>query len=73
MIECGILSVKNGPKSLLEIGFDGSQRKRIMDFRPHLPLVFQLRLADSLYPPMTLRAVADGQRACVREADYKAK
>jgi hypothetical protein len=42
MIECGILSVQNGPKSLLEIGFDGSRRKQIMDFRPHLPLVFQL-------------------------------
>jgi hypothetical protein len=42
MIEGGILSVQNGPKSLLEIGFDGSRRKQIADFRPHLPLVFQL-------------------------------
>jgi hypothetical protein len=42
MIECGILSVQNGPKSLLEIAFDRSRRKQIMDFRPHLPLVFHL-------------------------------
>ena len=42
MLESGILSVQSGPKSLLEIGFDGSRRKQIKDFRPHLPLVFQL-------------------------------
>jgi glyoxalase-like protein len=42
MVESGILSTQKGPKSLLEIGFDGNRRKEIMDFRPHLPLVFQL-------------------------------
>jgi hypothetical protein len=42
MVESGILSVQHGQKSLLQIGFDGSRRKRIADFRPHLPLVFQL-------------------------------
>jgi hypothetical protein len=36
MIECGILSVKNGPKSLLEIGFDGSRRKQIYGFQAAL-------------------------------------
>jgi hypothetical protein len=42
MVEGGILSVQKGPKSLLEIGFDGRWRKEIADFRPNLPLVFQL-------------------------------
>jgi hypothetical protein len=27
---------------ILEIGFDGNRRKEIVDFRPYLPLVFQL-------------------------------
>jgi hypothetical protein len=42
ILESGVLSAKKGPKSLLEIGFDGNRRKEIADFRPHLPLVFQL-------------------------------
>jgi hypothetical protein len=42
MVESGILSTQKRPKSLLEIGFDGNRRKEIVDFRPHLPLVFQL-------------------------------
>jgi len=42
MVESGILSIQKGPRSLLEIGFDGNRRKEIVDFRPHLPLVFQL-------------------------------
>jgi hypothetical protein len=42
MVESGILSTQKGPKSLLEIAFDGNRRKEIVDFRPHLPLVFQL-------------------------------
>jgi hypothetical protein len=42
VVESGILSTQKGPKPLLEIEFDGNQRKEIVDFRPHLPLVFQL-------------------------------
>jgi hypothetical protein len=42
LVESGILSTQSGPKSLLEIGFDGNRRKEIVDFRPHLPLVFKL-------------------------------
>jgi hypothetical protein len=42
MVESGILSAQKGPRSLLEIGFDGNRRKEIVDFRPRLPLVFQL-------------------------------
>ncbi len=42
MVESGILSTQKGLKSLLEIGFDGKRRKELVDFRPHLPLVFQL-------------------------------
>ena len=41
MVEIGILSSQDGPESLLEIEFDGSGRKEIADFRPHLPIVFQ--------------------------------
>jgi hypothetical protein len=42
LVENGILSSQNGPITLLEIEFDGNRRKEIMDFRPHLPVVFQL-------------------------------
>ena len=42
MIENGILSSQDGEESLLEIEFDGGGRKEIADFRPHLPVVFQL-------------------------------
>jgi hypothetical protein len=31
-----------GPRSLLEIGFDGKRRDEIVDFKPRLPRVFQL-------------------------------
>jgi len=36
-----VLTHREGPKSLLEIEFDGSRRKEIADFRPHLPLIFK--------------------------------
>jgi hypothetical protein len=42
MVKSGILSTQKGPESLLEIEFDGKWRKERADFRPHLPLVFQL-------------------------------
>jgi hypothetical protein len=41
IVESGILSSQDGPESLLEIEFDGNERKEIADFRPHLPVVFQ--------------------------------
>jgi hypothetical protein len=42
IVENGILATRMGAKSLLEIEFDGNRRKEHMDFRPHLPLIFQL-------------------------------
>ncbi len=42
IVENGILSSQDGEESLLEIEFDGGGRKEIADFRPHLPVVFQL-------------------------------
>jgi hypothetical protein len=42
ILESGILSARMGAISLLEIEFDSNQRKERVDFRPHLPLVFQL-------------------------------
>ena len=42
VIESGILAVQAGPIALLEIEFDGNRRNERVDFRPHLPLVFQL-------------------------------
>jgi hypothetical protein len=42
LVETGILSTQRGPESLLEIGFDGNRRKQTVDFRPGLPLVFQM-------------------------------
>jgi hypothetical protein len=42
IIESGILASQTGPTPLLEIEFDGGARNKRMDFRPHLPLVFQL-------------------------------
>jgi hypothetical protein len=42
IVESGILATRAGATSLLEIEFDGNRRKQYMDFRPHLPLVFQL-------------------------------
>jgi hypothetical protein len=42
IVESGILATRTGATSLLEIEFDGNRRKEYMDFRPHLPFVFQL-------------------------------
>jgi hypothetical protein len=42
MVESGILSTRRGAIPLLEIEFDGNRQNQIVDFRPHLPLVFQL-------------------------------
>ena len=42
IVENGILSSQDGEESLLEIEFDGRGRKEVVDFRPHLPVVFQL-------------------------------
>jgi len=42
IIENGVLTFRMGETHLLEIEFDGNQRKEQMDFRPHLPLIFHL-------------------------------
>jgi hypothetical protein len=42
IVESGILSTRIGARSLVEIEFDSNRRKMVGDFRPHLPLVFQL-------------------------------
>src|SRR5215469_13456371 len=42
IIESGVLETRMGAASLLEIEFDGQQRKKHVDFRPHLPVIFQL-------------------------------
>jgi hypothetical protein len=42
IVESGILATRTGAASLLEIEFDGKRRNERVDFRPHLPLVFQL-------------------------------
>jgi hypothetical protein len=42
MIESGVLEARTGATSLLEIEFD--RRKEHADFRPHLPVIFQLKL-----------------------------
>ncbi len=42
ILESGIVSTRAGATSLLEIEFDGSRRKEHVDFRPHLPFIFQL-------------------------------
>jgi hypothetical protein len=42
VIENGILSTREGDKSFLEIEFDHNIRKQTTDFRPQLPLAFQL-------------------------------
>ena len=36
-----VLAVRIGRKPLLEIEFDAGQRRRVEDFRPHLPLLFR--------------------------------
>jgi hypothetical protein len=42
IVESGILATQTGATSLLEIEFDGNRRKEHMDFRPELPVIFQL-------------------------------
>jgi hypothetical protein len=42
IIENGVLTARTGATSLLEIELDGQQRKEHMDFRPRLPVIFQL-------------------------------
>jgi hypothetical protein len=42
MIESGVLTTRTGEASLLEIALDGQRRKEHADFRPHLPVIFQL-------------------------------
>jgi Glyoxalase-like domain len=38
----GIVHIEMGPSYLLEIEFDGGRRKQRIDFRPDLPMVFDL-------------------------------
>jgi hypothetical protein len=42
VVEIGVLTTRKGPTSLLEIEFDGNRRKEHVDFRPYLPVIFQL-------------------------------
>jgi hypothetical protein len=42
VVETGILTTRTGAAPLLEIEFDGKARNERTDFRPHLPVVFQL-------------------------------
>ena len=42
IIESGILSNRVGEEPLLEIEFDDKRRKQTVDFRPQLPIKFQL-------------------------------
>jgi hypothetical protein len=42
IIESGVLGTQTGATSLLEVEFDGHWRKEHADFRPHLPVIFQL-------------------------------
>jgi hypothetical protein len=42
IIESGVLATRTGATSLLEIELDGHRRKDRVDFRPHLPVIFQL-------------------------------
>jgi hypothetical protein len=42
IVETGIVSSRIGARSLLEIEFDGGPRNQSVDFRPRLPLIFQL-------------------------------
>ena len=42
IVESGILATRTGATPLLEIEFDGNWRKERMDFRPDLPVIFQL-------------------------------
>jgi len=42
VVESGILATRIGSAALLEIEFDGKPRNERVDFRPHLPIVFEL-------------------------------
>jgi Glyoxalase-like domain len=42
IIESGVLATRTGATSLLEIEFDGHRREEHEDFRPHLPVIFQV-------------------------------
>ena len=42
IVEDGILSTRTGATSLLEVEFDNNRREKSLDFRPQLPLIFQL-------------------------------
>ncbi len=42
IVESGVLSARTGTTSLLEIEFDNKRRNEHVDFRPHLPFIFQL-------------------------------
>jgi hypothetical protein len=42
IVEGGILSTRTEATSLLEVAFDNNRREKSVDFRPHLPLIFQL-------------------------------
>jgi hypothetical protein len=42
IIKSGVLETRIGATSLLEVEFDGHRRKKHADFRPHLPVIFQL-------------------------------
>ena len=42
IVESGVLSARTGATSLLEIEFDNKRRNKHVDFRPHLPVIFQL-------------------------------
>ena len=42
IIESGVLVTRTGATSLLEIEFDGHRREERVDFRPHLPVIFQV-------------------------------
>jgi hypothetical protein len=42
IVESGVLSARTGTTSLLEIELDNKRRSEHLDFRPHLPFIFQL-------------------------------
>src|SRR5215472_15746772 len=42
IIESGVLATRTGVTSLLEIELDGHRRQEYADFRPQLPIIFQL-------------------------------
>jgi hypothetical protein len=42
IVESGVLATRTGATSLLEIEFDGDRREEQADFRPHMPVIFQL-------------------------------